>query len=77
MGLAAALLAPGRRPRRAEGLFKWLGSAAEAGAILNDGWYLGTLRLVRAPAAAEVPEPPKDEKEDEKEEETRERGTGR
>jgi len=51
---AAALLPPGRRPRRAEGLFKWLGSAADAGAILNDGWYLGTLRLVRAPAAAEA-----------------------
>ena len=28
---AAALLAPGRRPGRAEGLFKWLGSAADAG----------------------------------------------
>ena len=51
---AAALLPPGRRPRRAEGLFKWLGSAADAGALLNDGWYLGTLRLVRAPAAAEA-----------------------
>ena len=51
---AAALLPPGRRPRRAEGLFKWLGSAADAGAVLNDGWYLGTLRLVRAPAAAEA-----------------------
>jgi hypothetical protein len=51
---AAALLAPERRPRRAEGLFKWLGSATDAGAILNDGWYLGTLRLVRVPAAAEA-----------------------
>jgi hypothetical protein len=50
----AALLRPGRRPRT-QGLFnKWLNSAADRTAILNDGWYRGTLRLVRAPAAAEA-----------------------
>jgi Ran GTPase-activating protein (RanGAP) involved in mRNA processing and transport len=50
---AAALLGPEGRLRRAGGLFKWFNSTADATAILNDGWYLGTLRLVRAPAAAD------------------------
>jgi hypothetical protein len=48
-----AALSPKQRPQRAEGLFKWFNSKAEATAILNDFWYLGTLRLVRPPASPE------------------------
>ena len=30
---------------------KWFRSMQEATALLNDGWYSNTLKLVRAPAA--------------------------
>jgi hypothetical protein len=48
-----AALEPAKRPPRADGMFKWFDSKAEATVFLNDSWYRNTLALVRSPGGAE------------------------